>query len=200
MGRDGSPSRPHSARSENPPYPWQENRFGWRVAAGVIPKGNRRPDDWRGCPFSGLGSRPSGTWFGRSGSGAGSGNLPSVISHRFRWRVAAPGGRWRVLSIQPSMQSSTQSSTQSSNFASVIRHLPSSQVAGGSPGWQVAGFIHSALHAALNSVLYAAAATRPYPARRSREVEAVSGWRLGTQPRQTRAARSAAPTPRQALP
>jgi hypothetical protein len=110
LGRDGSPSRPHSARSENPPYPWQENRFGWRVAAGVIPKGNRRPDDWRGCPFSGLGSRPSGTWFGRSGSGAGSGNLPSVICHRFRWRVAAPGGRWRVLSIQPSMQSSTQSS------------------------------------------------------------------------------------------
>jgi hypothetical protein len=180
MGRDGSPSRPHSARSENPPYPWQENRFGWRVAAGVIPKGNRRPDDWRGCPFSGLGSRPSGTWFGRSGSGAGSGNLPSVICHRFRWRVAAPGGRWRVLSIQPSMQSSTQSSTQSSNFASVIRHLPSIQ-----PSIQ-----HR----------YVVTRSRPYPARRSREVEAVSGWRLGTQPRQTRAARSAAPTPRQALP
>ena len=97
LGRDGSPSRPHSARSENPPYPWQENRFGWRVAAGVIPKGNRRPDDWRGCPFSGLGSRPSGTWFGRSGSGAGSGNLPSVIDSAIfsggGWQPRVAGGR-----------------------------------------------------------------------------------------------------------
>ena len=138
MGRDGSPSRPHSARSENPPYPWQENRFGWRVAAGVIPKGNRRPDDWRGCPFSGLGSRPSGTWFGRSGSGAGSGNLPSVICHRFRWRVAAPGGRWQALSIQSSTQSSIQSSMQ--------QQPPDPTQRGGAARWKrlaVGGWEHS---------------------------------------------------------
>jgi hypothetical protein len=36
-----------------------------------------------------------------------------------RWRVAAPGGRWRDLSIQPSIQSSTQASTQSSLRASL---------------------------------------------------------------------------------
>jgi hypothetical protein len=35
------------------------------------------------------------------------------------WRVAAPGGRWRDLSIQPSIQSSTQASTQSSLRASL---------------------------------------------------------------------------------
>ena len=34
-------------------------------------KGNRRPDDLWGSPFSGLGSRPSGAWFRCSGSGAG---------------------------------------------------------------------------------------------------------------------------------
>ena len=49
----------------------------------------------------------------------------------FRWRVAASGGRWRDLSIQPSTQSSTQSSiqssTQSSHFTPVIRHLSSIQ-------------------------------------------------------------------------
>jgi hypothetical protein len=102
------------------------------------------------------------------------------LSHLLRWRVAAPGGRWQALSIRPSIQPSRQSSTQSSNFASVIRHLPSIQ-----PSIQ-----HR----------YVVTRSRPYPARRSREVEAVSGWRLGTQPRQTRAARSAAPTPRHALP
>ena len=41
---------------------------------------------------------------------------------------------------------------------------------------------------------YVVTRSRPYPARRSREVEADSGLRLGTQPRQTRAARGAAPT------
>ena len=63
----------------------------------------------------------------------------------FRWQGAAPGDRCRDVSIQPSMQSSVQSSTQSF----VIRHLSSVidpaidlfQVAGGSPGWQVAGVI-----------------------------------------------------------
>jgi hypothetical protein len=53
------------------------------------------------------------------------------LSHLLRWRVAAPGGRWQALSIQPSMQSSIQSSMQSSNFASVIDSVLFS---GG--GWQ----------------------------------------------------------------
>jgi hypothetical protein len=73
---------------------------------------------------------------------------------------------------------------------SVVGHLTSmqssSRVAGGGPGWRVAGSIHSALNAALHSALhsehsYVVTRSRPYP------------W-------QTRAARGAAPTPRQALP
>ena len=98
----------------------------------------------------------------------------------FGWRVTASGGRWRDFSIQPSTQSSTQPSIQSSHFATVIRHLSSIQ-----PSIQLR---------------YVVTRSRPYPARRSREVEAVSGWRLGTQPRQTRAARGAVPTSRHALP
>ena len=49
------------------------------------------------------------------------------------------------------------------------------RVAGGGPGWRVAGLIHSALNSVLNAVLHG-------------------------QPRQARAARGAAPTPRQSLP
>ena len=108
-----------------------------------------------GGTFSGLGSRPSGIWSRCSGSGAGSGNLPSAIRHRFSHLL-----RWQDLSIQPS----TQSSIQSSLIDSVIRHLPSTQ--------------SSIRHR------YVVTRSRPYPVRRSLEVEAVSGWRLGTQPRQ----------------
>ena len=60
--------------------------------------------------------------------------VDSVIL-RLGWPVAAPGGRWRGLSIQPSIQPSTQSSIQfsvidsalcplSSTQHSVIRHHP----------------------------------------------------------------------------
>ncbi len=62
-------------------------------------------------------------------------------------------------------------------------------VSGG--GWQprVAGGGKSALchrSSIQPSILhrYVVTRSRPYPARRSREVEAVSGWRSGTQPRQ----------------
>ena len=42
-------------------------------------KGNRRPDDWLGCPFSGPGSQLSGIWFRCSGSGAGTGPEPGCL-------------------------------------------------------------------------------------------------------------------------
>ena len=101
---------------------------------------------------TGLGHRVSGPG---AGPGAGSGNLPSVIRHRFSHLL-----RWQDLSIQPS----TKSSIQSSLIDSAIRHLSSTQ--------------SSIRHR------YVVTRSRPYPVRRSLEVEAVSGWRLGTQPRQ----------------
>ena len=48
-------------------------------------------------------------------------------SFHFGCQVAAPGGRWRDLSIQSSTQSSTQPSIQSSHFTPAIRHLSSIQ-------------------------------------------------------------------------
>jgi hypothetical protein len=79
-----------------------------------------KPEDWPGAFLSGLRSRPSGAWFGYSGSA--SGGRKSVLcplssiqpSSIFGWQVAAPGGGWRALSIQPSTQSSTQPSIQPS--------------------------------------------------------------------------------------
>ena len=47
------------------PYPRDRIRFGWRVAASG--------GGWRVDTISGLRSRPSGAWFGHSGSGAGPG-------------------------------------------------------------------------------------------------------------------------------
>ena len=99
--------------------------------------------------FSGLGSRPSGPRFGSSGSGPGTFPFshPSSIqsSIDFGWPVAAPGGRWRRFSIQPSTQSSTQPSIQSSVIDSALchrfRHLSSIQPSiQSSPhfGWPVA--------------------------------------------------------------
>ena len=44
--------------------------------------------------------------------------------------------------------------------------------------------IQSSTQPSIPSHSYVVTRSRPYPARRSREVEAVSGWRLGTQPRQ----------------
>ena len=136
-------------------------------------KGNRKPDDWLGCPFSGLGSRPSGAGYGYSGSGSGSGNLSFVISHRFShlFRVAGGSPRWRVagFSIQPSIQPSIQSSTQSSTQSSIQSSL-------------VISVIDSALcHRSSHGFSYVLTRSRPYP-------------------RRTRAARGAAPTSRQALP
>ncbi len=62
--------------------------------------------------------------------------IDSVICHpssiqpsiHFGWQVAAPGGRWRRFSIQPSTQSSTQSSIQSSVIDSAICHPSSIQL------------------------------------------------------------------------
>ena len=91
----------------------------WLVGQGDIgSKGDRRPDDWQVCHFqvSGLGHQVSG-------SGAQVQVRVQEICHpssaidpviQFGWRVAAPGGRWRGFSIQPSIQPSTQSSIQSS--------------------------------------------------------------------------------------
>ena len=42
-------------------------------------KGNRRPDDWLGYPFSGLRPRPSGSRHGSSGSGSGPGLIDSAL-------------------------------------------------------------------------------------------------------------------------
>jgi hypothetical protein len=69
-------------------------------------------------------------------------HLPSVIDSvidagiLFGWQVAAPGGRWRGFSIQPSIQSSTQSSTQSFLLPSVIPHFRCQVTATGASGIQ----------------------------------------------------------------
>ena len=122
----------------------------------------------------------------------------------FRWQVAAPGGRWRGFSIQPSIQSSTQSSIQSSVIPSAQPEAARSARSADPTSRQCPEITKNDELRTKNSLEqpYVVTRSRPYPARRSREVEAVSGWRLGTQPRQmqTRAARGAAPTPRQALP
>ena len=101
LGREGSPSRPSFGGFGEPALP---------KAGDANSKGNRRPDDWRGCPFSGLGSRPSGTWFGPSGSGAGSGNLPSVIDSAIfsggGWQLQVAGGGFYPFSPQCSPQCS----------------------------------------------------------------------------------------------
>jgi hypothetical protein len=94
-------------------------------------KGDRKPEDWPGAFLPGLGSRPSGVWFGCSGSAPGGGK--SVLCHltsmqhsnRFGWRVAAPGGGWQAASTQPSIQSSTQSSFQPSVIGSALSHRSS---------------------------------------------------------------------------
>jgi hypothetical protein len=94
-------------------------------------KGDRKPEDWPGAFLPGPGSRPSGVWFGCSGSAPGGGK--SVLCHltsmqhsnRFGWRVAAPGGGWQAASTQPSIQSSTQSSFQPSVIGSALSHRSS---------------------------------------------------------------------------
>ena len=63
------------------------------------------------------------------------------------------------------------------------------RVAGGSPRWQVAGIIPSALHSVLNAVLRGRLSLPSYVVTRSRPY-----------PRQTRSARGAAPTQGHALP
>ncbi len=110
--------------------------------------------------------------------------LSSVIDPviHFGWQVAAPGGRWRRFSIQPSTQSSTQSSIQPSVIDSPLprfrwqvaapgggwrrfsalrhrfSHLSSTQssISGGRWQPQVAGggLFHSALHSVLNAALH----------------------------------------------
>ena len=56
------------------------------------------------------------------GSGAGAGNLPSVIDS-----VIHSGGGWQASSIQSSIQSSTLSSTQTSGIRHRLSH-PSSVI------------------------------------------------------------------------
>jgi hypothetical protein len=57
-------------------------------------------------------------------------HLSSTLSSiHFGWQVAAPGGRWRVFRPLSSIQSSV-----------IDPVIDSFRVAGGSPGWQVAGF------------------------------------------------------------
>ena len=81
-------------------------------------KGDRKPEDWPGAFLPGLGSRPSGPWFGCSGSGAGSGNPPSVICHRLSHLL-----RWRVSGIIHSALSG-QFCHPSSVIDSAIFHAP----------------------------------------------------------------------------
>jgi len=117
------------------------NRLKDRDRAWTRARTQRETGGMAGEPISGLGSRPSGAWFGRSGSGAGFSTQPSIqpstqsslidsaichlpsiqSSNHFRWQVAAPGGRWRDFCPPSSIQSSV---------------------------------IDSALHSALNAVLY----------------------------------------------
>jgi hypothetical protein len=91
------------------------------------------------------------------------------------WQVAAPGGRWRVFH-----------SVLHSALNAVLRDLSSIQSSTHSR-WQVAApggrwrVFHSVLHSVLNAVLRDLSSIQPYP-------------------RQTRSARSADPTRRQALP
>ena len=76
-----------------PPYPRQVSAVGgWEHRRA---KGNRRPEEWLGAFLSGLRSRPSGAWFGCSGSGAGSVNQTSVLSRRLSHRSIS-GGRWQL--------------------------------------------------------------------------------------------------------
>ena len=91
-------------------------------------KVNRRPDDWLGCPLSGLRSRPSGARHGSSGSGSGPRLIDSALCPRFSHPFIS-GGRWQALqkSVQPSIQSSTQSSTQPSVIDSALCHPSSIQ-------------------------------------------------------------------------
>ena len=152
---------------------------------------------------------------------------PSSVIHsalpHFGWQVAAPGGRWRRFSIQPSTQSSTQPSIQSSVIDSplprfrwqvaapggrwrVFRHLSSIQpsvichrpshpfrVAGGSPRWRVAALFHSALHSVLNAALHSV--LRDRFSHLSSVIDSVIHSVIHSAlPRQTRAARGAAPT------
>jgi len=126
-------------------------------------KGNRRPDEWLGCPFSGLRSRPSGARNESSGSGNLSSVIDSVISTSGGWWQPQVAGGGHSNSIRPSIQSSMQSFIRSSVVNAALCHLssmqpstPSSplQVAGGSPRWRVAGLFHSDLHSALYSVLH----------------------------------------------
>ena len=124
--------------------------------------------------------------------------LPSVICHRpsHPFRVAGGSPRWRVagFSTQSSIQPSVIDSAQPEAARSARSADPTSR--------QCPEITKNQERRTKNSLEqpYVVTRSRPYPARRSREVEAVSGWRLGTQPRQTRAARGAAPTSRQALP
>jgi len=91
-------------------------------------KGDRKPEGWLGVLVSGLRSRPSGIWFGCSGSGTGSGNPPSVICHRCstltvsggRWRPRVAGGRPDPFSPLFSPQRSPPFSPPSSIQSSVI--------------------------------------------------------------------------------
>ena len=83
-------------------------------------KGDREPDNWLGPTLSGPRSRPSGLRFGYSGSGTGSGALPSVIDSALCHRPSHPSYRSIQPSTQPSIQSSTQSSIQSSIQSSTL--------------------------------------------------------------------------------
>jgi hypothetical protein len=143
--------------------------------------------------LSGLRSRPSGAWYGFSGSGAGSGILSSVIDSvivPFRVTGGSPG--WQVAGLFRSALNSALNAVLHSVLVPsgprkhfrvsglghqvpgtgiqvqvqvrVFGHLSSVidsvivpfRVAGGSPGWQVAGLFHSVLHSVLNAALYSA--------------------------------------------
>jgi len=81
-------------------------------------KGRPETGGLAGAFVSGLRSRPSGPWFGCSGSGAGSGNPPSVICHRLSHLL-----RWRVSGIIHSALSG-QFCHPSSVIDSAIFHAP----------------------------------------------------------------------------
>ena len=87
-----------------------------------VPKGDRKPDDWRGAYFqaSGLRSRSSGIWSRRSG--AGSGPAPSVIDSAIYDR-SSHLPRWRVAGIIHSALHAVLNAV----IPSGIRHLPSIQ-------------------------------------------------------------------------
>jgi hypothetical protein len=77
LGRRAVPTLPNSSVS------------GWRFGTQ---SSKRETGGLAGEFLSGLRSRPSGIWFGGSGSGAGSGNLPSAIRHRRSHRPISGGG------------------------------------------------------------------------------------------------------------